>query len=513
MCVTVRLIVLHQIVFLFVGFKFFVMEKMDSGLSSVVTHVLQIKPSSKEISFGPVAVRLLTCVQAIHDRGNIIRDVKTENFMLARGNGQGSSPEQKIASRIRLLDLALAAQWTSTYRETIEGENLVGTPLYASLNVHVGKKPSFRDDLEALGYVIAELLTQLYAGDSSMQLPWVSGKSDDEIASMKKAQVNNPESDFYRQLGNAETITVFSEYLNAVRQYTFKQKPDYAELAKVLSKLSVPRNTKARPAARTKKDTQRVVAAKSSAPADTALRVGTKRTKRDRDDVSETSNGSLRRASRRQKSSGMTIDEDICMESGAEQGTVRSDERQDMDWEYTVDENEKPPEESAPVAKLSPLRRSERVIVNERPSRKRQNTRQEVKSDIIVICDDEDEEQKPQVLPKEIQRRGLRIEVIEGPHTGEFFELKDGSSDTLILGSNPSSRVGTIVALKKDKSLDGTHVRLDLNVKKGGLTALTVTDKSKKGKTFVNRDAVKSTKAFVNDTIRIGNTALKITSL
>ena len=133
--VSVSLIVLHLIVFLFAGYKFFVMEKMDSGLSSIVTQLLHFKPSSEKIIFGPVAVRLLTCVQAIHDRNNIIRDVKMENFMLASGNGQGSSPEEKLASRIRLLDLALATQWTSTYRETIEAENLVGTPLYASLKI------------------------------------------------------------------------------------------------------------------------------------------------------------------------------------------------------------------------------------------------------------------------------------------------------------------------------------------------------------------------------------------
>ena len=118
--------------------------------------------------------------------------------MLTIDKRRGLLDENKLSSRIRLIDLAIATQCTPTYFETDEA-SLVGTPLYASLNVHSGKKAGFRDDLESLGYVIAELLIQLTSGDSSKQLPWNNGKSDDEIWSIKKTLVENKNSTFYRQ--------------------------------------------------------------------------------------------------------------------------------------------------------------------------------------------------------------------------------------------------------------------------------------------------------------------------
>lgn len=371
----------HTIAFV-AGYKFFIMEKMESTISSMIPQLLQIKPSAKQISFGPAAVRLLTCVKAIHDRNNVIRDVKTENFMLARGAGTGSSLEEKLASRIRLIDLALATQWTSAYRETNEAESLVGTPLYASLNVHAGTKSSYRDDLESLGYVIAELLSQLYAGDTSKQLPWFQGKSDNDIASIKKAQVDDPNSDFYHQLGNDKTIAVFSEYMNAVRTCTFKKKPDYDELSSILSKLTIPRTKSAPKAATTKKTTSGAAAAMAPKTADTSSSVSSKRTTRSSAATSAFSSGPPRKVARQDKSM------DISFESGID--SIYSDARQEMDWEYTVDENEEPLEDSKPAAKVDTPRRIERVVVNERSDRRRKNAPREVEPEIVVICDDDD---------------------------------------------------------------------------------------------------------------------------
>ncbi|OEU16448.1 hypothetical protein FRACYDRAFT_162281, partial [Fragilariopsis cylindrus CCMP1102] len=220
------------------------MEKMDNTISAVVPLLLQKKSSSKTINFGPIAVALLACIRACHEAKNIFRDVKSDNFMLtidaaaaiAKAKAGSTILENEVASRIRLIDLAIATQWTPMYCETDEAD-FNGTPLYASLNVHSGKKASFRDDLEALGYVLAELIIQLNSGDPSKKLPWSHGKSDGDIGSIKKLLVEDKSSDFYAQLGNASRL--FSKYLDIIRGYSFKEVPDYDELTEILSKITL----------------------------------------------------------------------------------------------------------------------------------------------------------------------------------------------------------------------------------------------------------------------------------
>ena len=481
------------------GYRFFVMERMDSTVSSVVPLLLKNKSSSKTINFGQLAVKLLECVQAVHETKNIIRDVKTENFMLTLGAGaSGSTLEKKIASRIRLIDLALATQWTTMYYETDEGDSLIGTPLYSSLNNHAGKKTSFRDDLESLGYVIAELLTQLYSGDPSKQLPWSKGKSDEDIGSMKEALVDDERSEFYRQLGNAKTIAVFSEYMETVREYSFKKVPDYSKLSDILSKLTVPRkNSTAAPSSRTGSSSKKSASTKrtrgnaSTSVADFAsppkvARRNTRKTKSMdiEDDEEQTTN-----------EQDQSVDE-----------TVYADTHQnieEMDWEYIVDENEQPKEKSKPKEK--PRARRD-------PATRRQRTTRSGKTTDDITIDDDNQDNKESSKPaRSLKRRGVSILCVEGPHKGESYEIEAGINEMVIIGSKPSSTVGEVLAWKKDKMIQASHVRLDLSINRK-LIAVKVTDKSK-GKTYVNRVAVKSTKAFINDTIKIGDTSFKIQPL
>jgi len=586
------------------GFRFFVMERMEDTISAIVPLLLQSKSIPMPIPIGPIAVKLLECVRAVHDTKNIIRDVKTENFMLspakakanANANANAKAKTQKsatttatttaLASRIRLIDLAIATQWTTMYCETEDGGSLVGTPLYASLHVHEGKKTSFRDDLESLGYVIAEILTQLHAGDPSKQLPWSCGTSDEDIAARKRSMVEDHASDFYRQMGDDATVRVFSNYLRIVRGYAFKKVPDYEELSAILSKLTVPAlktslksKTKANAKTKTKAKAKACtgVASAASKCGATKQSASTKRIRNsnsnsededeDEDEDEEyASPPKVARRSTRKKNNGadsemtiedLTNEEDQALNENDQSfdETVYADAHQDMDemdWEYTnhtnhansasasasaSDENEQPgPVEESDSnprtrsrARRDPASKTRTQRVAQRVTRSRKAT---ISTQETIVIDSENSEQEQQeqhkqhkqhqqhkqqqqqqqqAFPNKLQRRGVLIVCTEGPHKGESYEMEAGANDTIVLGSDPSSKVGQLFSLGKDKGLKKTHVRLDLAIHRR-LTTVKVTDKSN-GKTYVNRDAVKNTKAFINDVITIGETSLAIRAL
>jgi hypothetical protein len=151
-----------------------------------------------------------------------------------------------------------------------------------------------------------------------------------------------------------------------------------------------------------------------------------------------------------------------------------------------------------------------KVAFANKESRPSGNKRTGRRQDVSCPASEEPEATPDVELPR-LKRRGVRLEVTEGPHKGESFELEHGGTETFIVGSKPSSRTGGLLCLNKDASLKATHMHLDLVVSKK-LTTVTVTDKSKGG-TVVNRDVVNKGRAFINDSIKIGSSVLEIKSL
>ena len=433
------------------GFRFLILEKMEHGLDKVVPLLLNAEKAGT-INFGPIAIQLLACVRAIQERKHVVVDIKPENFMLATGKGGvGTNATQKLASRIRLLDLALVQPWSSigSHRANEGISGMAGTPLYASINVHNGETPSRRDDLESLGYVIAELLIKLVARDESKELPWSHGRSDEEIGEMKLAFIEDRKSDFYKQLGGggATVANVVAEYLNTVRAYTFKKKPDYDSLEQILSKLKVSMGSTTKK--KTTKTTTRVKRTTTTTTSASSKRVT--RSKK-RAASSETNDDeSPNKTPRNERFMDCDIIE-LSDDDTEEEGTP-------MDWEPT-DENKQPAIDSK---------------------------------------------------PKALKRRGVKLVVTEGPHKGEVHILERGKTESYTIGSKPSSKTGGLVALKRDKRLKASHLTLTLSVTKK-LVTVVITDKSKGG-TQVNRDTVNKGKAFINDMITIGDSVLEIKSL
>lgn len=443
------------------------MEQMDSSLSKVVPLLLRLSKSATSVPFGPVAVQLLKCVQAIHERRHVVVDVKPENFMLSGTKGKGTTTPQSLAARIRLLDVALVQPWGSAFsshraNETTSGVS--GTPLYASLNVHNGQTPSRRDDLEALGYLMAELAMKIACGNASVELPWSGGKSDDEIGEMKAHFVDNSASLFYKNLGSPSVIKIFKKYIDTVRAYTFKQIPDYDELIDLLAKLKIPTPKAPTPS----KATKPAVAASSKrakrqAPATSGVGKRTTRSSAFNESSDEESPYKMARDESYMEYQDLG---ESNVSSEESQGDLDADEdasftSAQMDWE-PLPKGKENPETSHPKTAL-----------------------------------------------------GLTIVVTDGPHKGVAVHLIKGQCDSIVVGRKPVTDGGVALALTQDANLDETHIRIDLAVTKR-LSAVIVTDLKSRNGSFVGSEKIRSgkdMKVFRGDSVKIGNSVLLVANL
>jgi len=100
----------------------------------------------------------LEIISHVHSRGFVHRDISPSNFML------GSSKDQIFLIDFGHSKRPVAKMIPANRRRVSYTRPLVGTPRFASTFAHAGVEPSYRDDMESLGY----LWVYLAVG----RLPW-----------------------------------------------------------------------------------------------------------------------------------------------------------------------------------------------------------------------------------------------------------------------------------------------------------------------------------------------------
>ena len=170
-----------------------------------------------------VAKQMLSRVQTIHEKNLIYRDIKPDNFLIGRHG-------TKAQNVIHVVDFGMAKQYrdpkTKQHIPYRERKSLSGTARYMSINTHLGREQSRRDDLEALGHVFMYFLRG--------GLPWQG----------LKAATNKQK---YEKIGEKKQTTAlkdlcdgfpdeFNKYLSYVRNLGFEDTPDYDYLRDLFTK-------------------------------------------------------------------------------------------------------------------------------------------------------------------------------------------------------------------------------------------------------------------------------------
>jgi serine/threonine protein kinase len=112
-----------------------------------------------------ICVQLITLLDNVHGAFIVHSDIKPDNFMV---------DDRK---RVVLIDFGLSSLYYNVERDVYKDnkpcEHLIGSPKFASYNLHVGNSVSPRDDLLSLVYMMISLFGK--------QIPWSKTKSTNAL--------------------------------------------------------------------------------------------------------------------------------------------------------------------------------------------------------------------------------------------------------------------------------------------------------------------------------------------
>ncbi|KND86245.1 Casein kinase I [Tolypocladium ophioglossoides CBS 100239] len=166
-----------------------------------------------------IGKQMISKLEELHQRGWIHRDIKAENFLIRGGTER--------SNEILIIDLATAKKYRDSHNNHIEyreGKELTGTARYMSINTHLGREQSRRDDLEAVWHVLLYFIRG--------RLPWQGVNAISTSEKHKKIGEIKKETTIEEL---CKKRSEFCEGLRYIRELGFDKDPDYDYLRGRLS--------------------------------------------------------------------------------------------------------------------------------------------------------------------------------------------------------------------------------------------------------------------------------------
>lgn len=163
-----------------------------------------------------IAHQILVLIQKMHVVGYLHRDIKPNNFIVGLND----------RDQIYIMDFGLSKKYIKDNTHVKwSKQNFVGTARYVSINMHQGIRPSRRDDLESIGYMLIYFLKG--------SLPWQG---------IKKKKNSN----YLEMIGDKKTCTpistlcegipdCFATYIEYCRNLEYDETPNYIYLRRLFS--------------------------------------------------------------------------------------------------------------------------------------------------------------------------------------------------------------------------------------------------------------------------------------
>ena len=199
-------------------YNLLVMQYMDKSLEDIfhIRKTFSIKTTAM------IGFQLIGVLHFIHDKNIIHRDVKPDNCVMG---------SEELNENLYLIDFGLAKKYRSSrtlvqYPMTRK-KKLTGTARYASINALEGYEQSRRDDMEAVGYVMAYLLRG--------GLPWQGLKiktKENKYKNILEKKKEISSSELFKGFPSE-----FAEILDNVKQLEYEDEPEYEMLRNKLISL------------------------------------------------------------------------------------------------------------------------------------------------------------------------------------------------------------------------------------------------------------------------------------
>ena len=197
------------------GHRVFVMPFYEETLETLLLKTEDVRV------FCNVMRSAILILKSVHDKYVVHRDIKPANWMIRR-------------NELVLIDFGLAAFYVDTEERHIEPSkkaHIIGSPKWASWNVHCGEEYSRRDDLLSVVYIGLFCLEKrdLFCLSSFQPTPHIDDAALDHPRNLWLKEQKRLES----ALMKTEKWYALKQFANKVYNLSFKERPSYEEYAEL----------------------------------------------------------------------------------------------------------------------------------------------------------------------------------------------------------------------------------------------------------------------------------------